>query len=142
MGRGNWFPGSDSSQCRLVYVDYGSEFECDDDALFAWQECQHQIQDALPPSFIWLEGRRLPTDLWLRDRDSVALAYNGLFTLWIDGQGDSWHMGLALRVNDDAPKFALSRLDDVANKLFSKLAKVYRLSVRTGPWTSCEYSPV
>lgn len=145
MGRGNWFPGRYTEDCRVLYVNYftaDEEAYDDDDATFAWDDFKYHLLSCLPASFIDTGDRyRLPSHLNSGGRDDVPLAYNGLFTLWINGQGDSDHCGIGLTVNDDAPAFAAAQLDAVADKLFARLNKSYECRVRCGAWMSAPYQP-
>jgi hypothetical protein len=146
MGRGNWFPGNRLEDCRVVYVDYNDPEEDQDDSdlsLFRWNDLRDEIARCLPKSFTMIDRHNdLPHHLRTGNRDDSPLAYNGLFTLWCDGQGDDFHLGIGFTVNEDAPSFAASRLDGMADRFFGKLHEMYELRVRTSAWTSAPYKPV
>jgi hypothetical protein len=141
MGRGNWFPGCHVEDCRVVYIDYsnGDIQEDDQDSWeWQWEWVKETIWECLPKSFVKIEDYRdLPH--YLRQphwNDCTPVAYNGLFTVWVDSQGDHWHQGIGLTVNEDAPHFAASRLDATADAFFDKLEDFFHVSVRTSAWTS------
>lgn len=145
MGRGNWFPGFRTEDCRVIYIDYSNdEIEADDADMWMWEweSVEEIIKDCLPDSFTFVSDYRdFPHHLrqgyaW---RDCSPLAYSGLFTLWCDSQGDNYHQGIGFTVNEDAPAFAASKLDATADKFFAKLSQCLRLSVRTSAWTSAPY---
>lgn len=131
MGRGNWFPGRHIEDCSVVYVNfYDDEMGDDPDRQeWAWEDLRETLGMLLPKSFFESDDRNC-------DRDSVAMFSNGLFTLWSDGQGDAYHMGLGFTVRGDAPAFAASKLDSFAESFWDKLQELYPLSVRTSAWTS------
>ena len=142
MGRGNWFPGSSLSDCAVVYADYSdSESDPTDTDLSYWryEDFRECLKACLPDSFA------MATDYdrgrFRLDRDSVVVAYNGLFALWIDGQSDDYHCGIGFTVREDAPSFAQSKLAATASRTFDKLAECYPLRVRNCAWTSSEYIP-
>lgn len=142
MGRGNWYPGNDVRECTVVYIDYSRDEFFDDDLLADWEwECvKDAIYDALPKSFIRVdELLQLPYLLRQpRWRDCSPLAYNGLFTLWCDNQGEPHHLGIGF-TNEDSPAFARSKLCDMSESFFDKLSKSLTLSVRRCAWTSEPY---
>ena len=139
MGRGNWFPTCDLSDCEVAYLDYSNpDIESDDyDAWqWEWNYTKENIFACLPDSFSPIDDRYrhyMPDSV--RSRDAVALASNSLFTLVIDGQGDSDHMGIAFVLNDNAPGFARSRMRKTAKAFFDKLAEIYPVRVRCCAWT-------
>lgn len=123
MGRGNWFPGNDLSKCRVVYIDYcDPEIDPDDcDAhQLQWQWVKDVIWECLPKSFNRInEFNDFPRHLRNGNRDDNPLAFNGLFTIWADGQGCSHHLGIGVTTNEGAPAFA--DLDKFADKFFGQL---------------------
>ena len=141
MGRGNWFPGNRLEQCRVVYLELVDLEEDDYDAEFAWDNFKYVLRNCLPKSFV-VAGEKQFCETTARqavphyDRDTVCIAYNGLFAVFVDSQGDLWHQGVGMMVLDDAPSFAASRLDEAADSLFDGLQEVYNVSVRTSAWTS------
>ena len=145
MGYGNWFPGTDLDDCRVIYVDYSLQTEHFDEDLqqFRWIDLKCDIRRLLPPSFEMVtdegRGQRLPEWLCTRCRNDVPLAYNELYVLWCDGQGEPHHMGLGFTIREDAPAYAKARFDQIADKLFSGLNEMYECSVRAGAWCSAPY---
>ena len=143
MGRGNWFPGSQLEDCEVFYVEIpvvNEEGEHDDDSeayLFRWDDFKHELKQACGKSFTWEPDYR-----WIQSRfdgmgrNDRCLAYNGLFGVFIDEQGDFHHQGVGFLVRNDAPAFARSRMSDFADKVADKLQELYDLSVRTSAWTS------
>jgi len=146
MGRGNWFPGPTLADCRVVYVDYSDSAEDIDDsdlAEFRWLDLRDAIEACLPKSFTVVSTYAdLPYRLRQPWRDCSPVAYNGLFTLWCDSQGDDYHLGLGFTLNEAAPGLAASKLGTVADKFFDKLDERYDLSVRACAWTSSPYKPL
>jgi hypothetical protein len=141
MGRGNWFPGNDLQSCEVAYVNYSDdsiEFDDYDAQQWRWDDVKDCIAHCLPDSFRMVDGLRDYPHGSI-DRDSVPLAYNSLFTLWVDGQGESYHLGLGFTVNEGAPAFAASRLRQCAKAFFDRLSDSYSLSVRSCAWTSAPY---
>jgi hypothetical protein len=135
MGRGNWFPGHDLRVCEVVYVEIRSLDE--DLDMFAYQDFRAYLTECLSESF---DCKPSPAEVRYRfdglGRDDGCVAFNGLFGIFLDCQGDSDHQGLGILVRSDAPAFAQSRLRGFATKLFDKLQERYDLYVRCCAWTS------
>ena len=150
MGRGNWFPGDNLEDCRVGYIDYSDDtIEADDTDLhqWAWQDARDTLLNCLPDSFIAVGCiRDLPEYCrTVRDRDSMPIAFNALYTVWVDGWGESSHLGIGFTVNDGAPGFARSRMDSVARAFFKRLNDCYPVRARGCAWTSApmfENAPV
>lgn len=145
MGRGNWFPGSSLEDSRVVYLDLldglADEERDDDDLLqIRYDDFKYNLHIAAGKSFDWDADRRclrrLEYCLPRIGRDDVVLCVNSLVALLIDAQGDMSHMGIGFLVREDAPSFAASRLDQLADCVFDRLADSYNLRVRTSAWTS------
>lgn len=147
MGRGNWFPGSHLEDCRVAYIDYSNADIEDDDSdawHWEWDYVKGVIAECLPESFTIVDSyadvpRHIRRSYYDGFRDSAVLAYNGLFTLWVDEHSDAHHTGIGLTVNEDAPAFARNRLDAMADAFFDRLSEMLELSVRTSAWTSAPY---
>lgn len=139
MGRGNWFPGSGLADCEVVYVELPVSGDDDQDMdSFYWQDFRLFLVSCLPKS--WMEhsifDRRYVNDRFDGlGRDDTLIAYNGLFGLFVDGQGDGHHVGIGMVCRSDSPSFAKSRLHETAQRLFDRLQAEYSLSVRTSAWT-------
>ena len=141
MGRGNWFPGSSLEDCEVAYVQirgFDDEEEDEDLDNWAYSDFKFILKEALGKTFEWDPSYR---DVCNRfdglGRDDVCMAYNGLFGVFVDGQGDIYHYGIGVLIRSDAPSFAKSRQYEFARKLFDRFQQVYYLSVRTSAWTSC-----
>lgn len=145
MGRGNWFPGNSLEDCEVVYVEYadlGGEHD-ELDIEFAYQDFKENLLSCLPKSFdIATDSDRRKHAKAYCHRDDFLLAINGMFCVWLDCQGDFWHMGVGLTVREDAPAFAKAKLRDTSRKIFDKLAEMYELRVRSCAWTSALYIPL
>lgn len=147
MGRGNWFPGNSLEDCEVAYVEIQS-LDCEDVsdedlASFAYADFNCVLKVALGKSFDCKPTYREAADRFDGlGRDDVCLAFNGLFGIFSDGQGDSYHQGIGVMVRNDAPAFAKSKLREFSGKLFDKLQETYSLSVRTSAWTSAPRIPV
>jgi hypothetical protein len=146
MGRGNWFPGRHTEDCRVVYIDYSCDEIAADDSeswYWQWEYVKDIIAECLPKSFTMIKTRNeVPHHIRRSEksfRDCGVLAYNGLFTLWVDSQSDPHHTGIGFTVNEDAPSFAKSRLDSMADAFFDQIDESLNLSVRTSAWTSSPY---
>ncbi len=149
MGRGNWCLGQ-SDVHRLVYVevlDVGNRYDSDD-IDYAYADFYRTLKSAFPGSFDWLvrgvscDGRDHSR---MRDggysRDEMIVAENRLYEVVMDSDGDFWHQGLAIVVKENAPAFAHFHLNRLADRVFTKLAESYNLSVRCCAWTSGPYVP-
>ena len=138
MGRGNWFPGSQLQDCEVFYVEIPILDEEDpDECRFSWEDFKWELKRVCGKSFTWdADHREIHRHFDDIGRDDVGVAYNGLFGVFIDGQGDLHHQGIGFLVRNDAPAFARSRMSDFANKVADKLQEFYNLSVRTSAWTS------
>lgn len=143
MGRGNWYPGSDLSACRVVYVALpepaGPDESAYERAVAVMDDFYSRLDELLPRSF-YTPSR--PYYNWRHDltryegRDTICIAYNGLFAVFLDSQGDIDHLGLAVKPREGAPAFAEAGLDSLADKLFDGLQEHYALRVRTSAWTT------
>ena len=139
MGRGNWFPGNSLEDCEVGYIEI-QDLEADqDDDISHWgySDFIANLKAAAGKSFDFDPTPREVSDRFDGvGRDDVCLAFNGLFGIFADGQGDLYHYGIGILVREDAPAFAKSRLPEFASKLFDKLQEMYNVSVRTSAWTS------
>jgi hypothetical protein len=141
MGRGNWFPGNSLEECEVVYVEIRSYTDDPDDDLDEWayQDFREYLKECLGETF---DCKPAPREVGYRfdsvGRDDQCFGFNGLFGVFLDGQGDSGHMGIGVIVRQDAPSFAKSGLSAFSRRLFNKLQERYKLSVRTSAWTSAE----
>jgi hypothetical protein len=145
MGRGNWFPGNDLDDCEVCYLDYSDDsIDYDDYDLhqWRWDDCKQSILDCLPESFIRVDSLRdLPNYCQtVRDRDSIPLAFNSLYTIWIDSQGESYHQGIGITVNENAPGFAKANMGKMWSRFVDRLADHYEISLRSCAWTSHKYT--
>lgn len=139
MGRGNWFPGCSLEDCEVAYVEVRSVDEDPDEDMdtFAWQDFKEYLFECIGPTFDCKPSPREVSDRFDGlGRDDVCLAFNGLFGVFVDGQGDNYHLGIGVLVRSDAPAFAKARRYDFAKKLFDKIQERYEVSVRTSAWTS------
>jgi hypothetical protein len=139
MGRGNWFPGSSLEECEVAYVEVRSlEEDADEDMdAFAWQDFKEFLTECLGGSFDCRPTHREASDRFDGlGRDDVCFGFNGLFGVFVDGQGDNFHLGVGVLVRSDAPAFGKARLYGFAKKLFDKIQERYDVSVRTSAWTS------
>lgn len=148
MGRGNWIPHTPASDetYRLIYAEIEEPWtdidDIDDiDELELDIRCHDfydELKECLPNSFDILDPHVRVREFGY-SRDTAVLATNALVALVADAQGDFWHQGIAFVVMPDAPAFASSYLEKIADKVFDKLALMYPLSVRNGAWMSSPY---
>jgi len=127
MGRGNFYPaGCSENNVRMVYITLGDE-GC------VLEELIDDIMDNLPPSF-----HDAQKDSYRAGRDEgLNISENGLFEVAIAENED--RLALFIVVKDDAPAFAASRIQVLADRLFDSLADGWELSVRCGSWLSGKY---
>jgi hypothetical protein len=138
MGRGNWIPDTPIYQgdYNLVYVelqDVCETFPDYDEVEFLYENFKNHIRAILPKSFREVErGERLE----YLGRDTVVMFTNKLILVVADCQGDYWHQGLAVVAREDAPAFAQSMIDQLAEKLWTGLIDCgYSLYRRDSAWT-------
>ena len=139
MGRGNWIPDTPIHQgdYDLVYVELqdvcGGAFPDEDDVEWLYHDFEANIRAILPKSF--REVQRGESLKYL-GRDTVVLFANNLLLVVMDCQGDYWHQGLAVVAREDAPAFAQSMIDQLAEKLWKGLIECgYDLYRRDTAWT-------
>lgn len=141
MGRGNWFPGNSLEDCEVVYVELPVSDDNDSELdSWYWQDFRAFLVSCLPKSWDtdirdWRETNDRFDSV---GRDDTLIAFNGLFGLFVDSQGDNSHVGIGMRCRSDAPTFAKSRLRETAQRLFDRLQEQHSLSVRTSAWTSSQ----
>lgn len=158
MGRGNWIPKTDE-EYNLVYVELmppgeegeeGAEVEQHqvDDELAIRSEImlanlRSEIMSVLGKSFEHFDPHHNRREAFEGlERDEVRICQNGVVEVIMDCQADFWHIGLAVVARKGAPKFAASKVDYYAKKLWKALdAYGFALSVRTSAWTSASFKP-
>lgn len=129
MGRGNYLPSPEMGEHELVYVD-GEFDEEQRDQLVA------EIYAALPGSFYEVHE-------W-RQHDSVAIARNRLLDICI--ADNEWSKAVFVVPREGLVEYpselnlAYRHLANTAKRLFGKLAELYLLRKRAGPWCSAPYA--
>jgi hypothetical protein len=143
MGRGNWFPSTPKHQgeYNLVYVEVlDAKQHCQWEVDTAYEQFNRDVLECLPKSFSKIN----PYDSLsgILGGDDVVMFANGLLLVVMDCRGDHWHQGIAIVARADAPKFAESWVDPIAERLWKGLArKGYLLQRRTCAWTSIPFTP-
>lgn len=141
MGRGNWYPGYDVNDSEVVYVELVGHCEDQDEYDDAWSLFKWHLESILGQSYhVESDLRNVPYQVRESvSRGSSLLAYNGLFCLVCDEQGDMGHLGIGLIVREGAPAFARRRLSREAKRIFDRVSTAYNCRVRTSAWTSAAY---
>ena len=169
MGRGNWFPGRTETPRVLAYVDLSASDDelRDDDGTInenirsmieeeKYNDFRMVIASLLPDSFSAAVRDSWQCNLWNSAygwRDSNVWAYNRQTALVSDPEGENFHMGFALcplplhysdyLATQRQYPMAVHNTERMGTRIFDKLHKMgYKLSVRTGAYTSDRYMSV
>ena len=89
-----------------------------DEVEWLYEDFKNNIRAILPKSFREVERGET---LKFLGRDTVVMFANDLLMVVADCQGDYWHQGLAVVAREDAPAFAQSMIDRLAEKLWKGL---------------------
>ena len=163
MGRGNWFPGHSDTPRSLVYVDLSADTggrdpaKMDPDELFdlgqqeseAWRQFKADLHAALGEYFGSVTGRDWQAKQWAASyghRSDLMLFASDHLAVVCDAGGEYHHQGVAIcplpREDDEDNTAAQEAFDNFnCDAIWSALAAMgYKLSCRTGPWTSAPYA--
>jgi hypothetical protein len=143
MGRGNWIPDRPiyDGEFDLVFVELQDVCETspdEDEVEWLYRDFRANVQAILPKSF-----REVHRGESLKYLGRVVLFANSLLLVVMDCQGDYWHQGLAVVAREDAPAFAQTMIEQLANKLWKGLIDCgYGLYRRDTAWTCCPFVAV
>lgn len=131
MGRGNFIPNGYIQERGFdqVYIDTQAEFE--DDNELNYELMKKDVANLLPTF--------RSVDKWEgSNHNEIHIIHeNGLFQVgFADNECST---AVVVMVKEGAPAFAKANLQGFADSLFDKLADIYYMTVRCGPWMSAPY---